>query len=77
MKTAVRSILLCILVSGASAALPKQPNILFILVDDLGKEWIQCYGAEGIETPNIDKLAETGMKFNNAWCMPQLPAEIH
>ena len=66
MKTAVRSILLCILISGASAALPKQPNILFILVDDLGKEWIQCYGAEGIETPNIDKLAETGMKFNNA-----------
>ncbi|MEL6898552.1 MAG: sulfatase-like hydrolase/transferase, partial [Planctomycetota bacterium] len=47
------------------------PNILFILVDDLGKEWISCYGAEGIQTPNIDRLAKTGMKFNNAWCMPQ------
>ncbi|MEL7336240.1 MAG: sulfatase-like hydrolase/transferase, partial [Planctomycetota bacterium] len=36
-----------------------------------GKEWISCYGAEGIQTPNIDRLAKTGMKFNNAWCMPQ------
>ncbi|MHC4204597.1 MAG: sulfatase-like hydrolase/transferase [Planctomycetota bacterium] len=48
-----------------------RPNILFIMVDDLGKEWISCYGAEGIETPNIDALAKTGMKFENAWSMPQ------
>jgi arylsulfatase A-like enzyme len=48
-----------------------KPNILFILVDDLGKEWIGCYGAEGIETPNIDALAAGGMKFENAYCMPQ------
>ena len=53
------------------AAENKQPNILFILVDDLGKEWISSYGAEGIKTPVIDQLAATGMKFNNAWCMPQ------
>ncbi len=53
------------------AAEGDQPNILFILVDDLGKEWISCYGAEGIDTPAIDQLAATGMKFNNAWCMPQ------
>jgi len=53
---------------------PKQtrkPNILFILVDDLGKEWISCYGAEDIKTSNIDALAESGMKFDNAWSMPQ------
>ena len=48
-----------------------KPNILFIMVDDLGKEWIGAYGAEGIETPNIDKLAQDGMAFENAWCMPQ------
>ena len=48
-----------------------RPNILFIMVDDLGKEWISCYGAEDIETPNIDALAKTGMKFENAWSMPQ------
>ena len=49
----------------------KQPNILFIMLDDLGKEWISCYGAEDIKTPNIDALAAGGMKFNNAYSMPQ------
>jgi len=48
-----------------------RPNILFIMVDDLGKEWISCCGAEDIETPNIDALAKTGMRFENAYSMPQ------
>ncbi len=76
----VRSLLVVplILILGASATVhgaqaPREgpPNILFILVDDLGKEWISCYGAEGIRTPNVDRLAATGMRFENAWCMPQ------
>ncbi len=60
-------------VSGASAsgAEVEQPNIVFIMVDDLGKEWISAYGAEKIETPNIDRLAREGMRFTNAWSMPQ------
>ena len=49
----------------------KPPNILFLLVDDLGKEWISSYGAEDIETPNIDALAKSGIKFNNVYSMPQ------
>ena len=48
-----------------------RPNILFIMVDDLGKEWISCYGAADILTPNIDQLAANGMKFNHAYSMPQ------
>ena len=48
-----------------------KPNILFIMLDDLGKEWVSCYGAEDIETPHIDALAAGGMKFNNAYSMPQ------
>jgi len=51
-------------------AAPK-PNILFIMVDDLGKEWVSSYGADNIQTPHIDKLAKGGMKFHNAWSMPQ------
>ncbi|MEL6925551.1 MAG: sulfatase-like hydrolase/transferase, partial [Bacteroidota bacterium] len=47
------------------------PNILFILVDDLGKEWLSCYGADSIQTPNIDKLAQSGILFNNVYGMPQ------
>jgi arylsulfatase A-like enzyme len=50
---------------------PDRPNILFVMVDDLGKEWISCYGAEGIETPNIDVLSKGGMTFTNAYSMPQ------
>lgn len=53
-----------------SAAIEK-PNILFIMVDDLGKDWIECYGADNIKTPNINGLAATGLKFNNAYSMPQ------
>ena len=47
------------------------PNILLIVVDDLGKEWISCYGSDEISTPNIDQLAKTGTKFTNFYGMPQ------
>ncbi|MBN13267.1 MAG: N-acetylgalactosamine 6-sulfate sulfatase [Opitutaceae bacterium] len=59
--------------TDTSSSQPAQdkPNILFILVDDLGKEWVSAYGAEDIETPNVDRLAATGMKFENAYVMPQ------
>lgn len=50
---------------------PDKPNILFILADDLGKEWIGCCGAQDIETPHIDSLADGGMRFTNAYVMPQ------
>ena len=48
-----------------------RPNILFILLDDLGKEWVSGYDADDIETPNIDNLLNGGMQFINAWSMPQ------
>ena len=48
-----------------------QPNILFILLDDLGKEWVSGYDADDIETPNIDSLSNGGMQFTNVWSMPQ------
>jgi len=49
----------------------EKPNILFILADDMGKEWVSAYGAEDITTPNIDKLANQGIRFENAWSHPQ------
>ena len=58
-------------VPAVAAAAPARPNIVFIMADDLGKEWISCYGSELVETPHIDRLAETGMKFTNAYSMPQ------
>ncbi|MFR9620109.1 MAG: arylsulfatase [Rikenellaceae bacterium] len=40
-----------------------QPNVIFILVDDLGIGDLGCYGQEQIKTPGIDALAASGMKF--------------
>jgi len=49
----------------------KKPNILLILVDDMGYSDLGCYGSE-IQTPNIDNLSREGMKFtqfyNTALC---------
>jgi len=56
-------------VRAAPAA--EKPNLIFIMVDDLGKEWVQCCGAEDIETPHLDALAAGGMRFTNAYSMPQ------
>jgi arylsulfatase A-like enzyme len=45
----------------------KKPNIIFILADDLGYGDLGCHGAKDILTPNIDKLAENGIKFTRAY----------
>lgn len=55
------------------AATPEKPNVVVILVDDMGFSDIGCYGSE-IPTPNIDALAEHGVRFtqfyNTARCSP-------
>jgi arylsulfatase len=43
---------------------PKNPNIILISADDLGWSDIGCYGSE-VQTPNLDKLGESGMRFTN------------
>ncbi len=40
-----------------------KPNIIYILADDIGDGELGCYGQKVIETPNIDKLAKSGLKF--------------
>ena len=45
---------------------PKQPNILFIFTDDHATQSIGAYGSIINETPNLDRLAEQGMIFQNA-----------
>ena len=47
---------------------PPRPNVLFLAVDDLRPE-LNCYGAERIHSPNIDRLAASGVRFERAYCM--------
>jgi N-sulfoglucosamine sulfohydrolase len=45
----------------------KRPNILWIMIEDWGYE-LSCYGAKGVQTPNIDKLASQGIRFTQSFC---------
>lgn len=51
--------------AAASAAETAHPNILVILVDDLGYGDLSSYGAEDLESPHIDRLVAAGMRFDN------------
>lgn len=46
----------------------KQPNIVMIVADDHGREAVGCYGNPVVSTPNIDSLAASGVRFDNAFC---------
>ena len=71
MRSGFGFLLLLPLLAPSSAAAVERPNIIFIMVDDLGPEWIGCYGGRELKTPHIDALAAGGMRFTNAYSMPQ------
>ena len=50
---------------GSQAALPSKPNIVFLLIDDMGWPDPACYGHPFHETPQIDRLCREGMKFTD------------
>lgn len=50
-------------VSAAEKAAPQRPNLIIMMVDDLGFSDFGCYGSE-IQTPNIDRLAQGGLRFS-------------
>jgi len=66
---------LCVLCGSSSAA--KNPNILYILCDDLGYSDLGCFGGE-IKTPTIDALATGGVRltqfYNTGRCCPSRAA---
>jgi arylsulfatase A-like enzyme len=74
---------------GASTA-PAQPNVIVVLVDDMGWRDLSCQGSPYFETPHIDRLAASGMRFTHGYsactvCSPtraamlmgQYPARLH
>ncbi|MCM2371262.1 sulfatase family protein [Aporhodopirellula aestuarii] len=52
------------LTAGATAAAEK-PNVVIILTDDQGYQDVGCYGAPKIKTPNLDRMADEGMRFTD------------
>jgi arylsulfatase A len=58
---------------GGEPGVPSQrkPNILFILTDDQGWPTLGCYGGRLVPTPNLDRLATEGVRFTDAYVMPQ------
>ena len=44
----------------------KTPNVVFIYADDLGYGDLECYGAKNVQTPNVNRLAKSGILFTNA-----------
>jgi len=54
-----------------AATAAEQPNIVFILTDDQGWPTLGCYGGKHAATPHLDELATEGMRFTDAYVMPQ------
>ncbi len=77
-------------IPGLAKPAGKRPNIILILIDDMGWTDLSCFGSTYYETPHIDRLCQDGMKFTNAYaactvCSPtrasiltgKYPARLH
>lgn len=53
-----------------SAAIEEKPNIVLIMADDLGYECIGCNGGLSYQTPNLDRIAQKGLRFENCHSQP-------
>jgi arylsulfatase A-like enzyme len=56
--------------SCTNQAIENKPNLIVILTDDQGYSDIGCYGAKDFSTPNIDKMAEEGIRFTSFYAAP-------
>lgn len=64
-------VLVIVMLSGAKGINAQQKNILFIAADDLNCD-ISAYGLAQVKTPNLDRLAQMSMRFENAYCQQPL-----
>jgi len=67
----MKTIITLLILSGISHAVAadERPGVILIMVDDMGRDRVSCYGAEH-QTPNIDRLASQGVRYETAWCTP-------
>ncbi len=59
-------------ISCSETSSKRKPNVLFILVDDYGIKDLSCTGSKFYETPNIDKIAQSGMIFSQGYASCQV-----
>ena len=64
--------LLFVLLVGSVSHAAERPNVLFVLCDDLRPDALGCYGSPHVHTPNVDRLAAEGVRFQNAFCTTSL-----
>ena len=64
------ALLLCVFAAPTRAA--DRPNVLFILCDDIRWNAMSCAGHPSLKTPNIDRLANEGVRFENMFCTTSL-----
>ncbi len=60
---AATAAILSFVASGFGA--PDRPNVIFMLMDDMGYSDISCYGSTSVSTPNIDRMASEGIRFTD------------
>lgn len=61
----------CFSQENNSKSSAKSPNVILILADDLGYETLKINGGESYKTPNIDKMADGGFRFEHCYAQPQ------
>jgi arylsulfatase A-like enzyme len=81
LSSLLTSILLVFGISFSSQGQTAPPNVLLILADDQGSIDLNCYGAHDLHTPNLDQLAQTGVRFTQFYaaapvCSPSRAAVI-
>jgi len=59
-----------LLTAAQARSKPKRPNLLVIMADDLGAKELGCYGHRAHRTPNLDRLARTGVQFKTCYTAP-------
>lgn len=67
MKNLTKAIVGISALACASTAVARAPNIVLLYADDVGYGDLGCYGATAIDTPNLDRLAERGIRFTSAY----------
>jgi len=60
-------LILFFLATAVGPLMAEQPNILFVMVDDIGPADLGCYGSTAVRTPRLDTFASEGLKFNQAY----------